>query len=60
MDKEMILLDPSNGSQQTFFDLLQTLLRYDPDERPSAEQALKHAFFSMEIHEDEVQLESPK
>jgi hypothetical protein len=21
---------------------------------------LKHAFFSMEIHEDEVQLESPK
>jgi len=50
------LIPPNNIVTSRFLDLLSHLLKWNPDERYTVKDALKHPFFALKIDDDEVAL----
>ena len=45
-------VDQLNEDDRLAFDLIQSMLNSDPDERPTAAQVLKHEYFRIRIQSD--------
>lgn len=48
------LIPPNNIVTSRFLDLLNHLLKWNPDERYTVKEALKHPFFALKIDDDEI------